>query len=176
VDQSLSFVHFSEVSPYDSYAAVISNGGTGVKVLYILACSFALVLLAACGEVLSQQAATPTAVAPAENNQTPAEPQGTYSATAMVNNPTPKQYTQVGVLGKLLRDGQPVEGAVMNTLWNYRSTKTTCDGAKTQADGIAACTEDINSAIIGYEVVINVSFVVDGRVVARTQTSFTPAE
>lgn len=141
-----------------------------MKVLSVLACSLALVLLAACGEAPSQQAATPTAVA------APAESQTTYSATAWVNNPTPKQYTQVGVFGKLLRDGQPFEGAVMNTLWNYRSTKATCDGAKTQAEGIAACTEDINSAIIGYEVVINVSFVVDGRVVARTQTSFTPAE
>ena len=141
-----------------------------MKVLSVLACSFALVLLAACGEAPSQQAVTPTTVA------APAEQQATYSATAQVNNPAPKQYTQVGVLGKLLRDGQPVQGAVMNTIWNFRSTKITCDGATTQADGIAACTEDINSALIGYEVVINVVFLVDGRVVARTETSFTPTE
>jgi hypothetical protein len=116
-----------------------------------------------------QPAAVPVPAAPASIPTT-----GAWAATAWVDNPTPAQRTAVRVFGKLTRGGQPYPGAVMNTTWNYSTTTTPCSGAKTGSDGVAGCSNDIGRPRLGFEVVIDVSFVVDGRVVATTRTSFTP--
>lgn len=99
---------------------------------------------------------------------------GNYTAEALVDQPTPSQNANVRLTGRLRQDGQPVYGAVMNSTWNYKTTETPCDGAKTKADGRAGCSNTIGRAASGYKVVINVSFLVDGKQVATAQTSFTP--
>jgi hypothetical protein len=62
----------------------------------------------------------------------------------------------------------------MTTVWHYKSKNTLCDGAKTDADGYAGCSNPIGQATVGYRVQIDVSFSVDGVVVASTATEFTP--
>jgi hypothetical protein len=110
---------------------------------------------------------------PTSSVPTPA-PSGPYAATASVDNPTPEQKTNVRVTGVLMRGGQPVRDAVMNTSWKYKSTTTPCNGAKTNSEGVAGCSNNIGNATPGFTVVITVTFVVDGSEVASTQTSFTP--
>jgi hypothetical protein len=100
--------------------------------------------------------------------------EGEYCAAATVSNPTPAPGSNVRVTGRLMKGSQPVQGAVMTTVWHYKSKNTPCDGAKTDADGYAGCTNSIGQATIGYRVQIDVSFTVDGAVVARTVTEFTP--
>ena len=102
------------------------------------------------------------------------EEQAVWVASASVSNTAPTKNSNVRVTGKLLKNGKPFAGAVMNTTWNYKSKDTPCDGAKTKADGTAGCSNNIGSATAGYEVVISVSFLVDNKVVATASTSFTP--
>ena len=99
---------------------------------------------------------------------------GPYVATASVDNSMPVQKANVRVTGTLMRGGQPVKDAIMNTSWRYQSTTITCDGARTDAEGVALCSNNIGNATPGFTVVITVTFVVNGSEVARTLTSFTP--
>lgn len=103
-----------------------------------------------------------------------AAPKDVYEASASVDNPNPAAGATVRVTGKLLKNGQPYQGAVMYTTWHYKSKDTPCDGAKTKADGTAGCSNDTGRPTVGFEVVIAVRFEIDGTVVARTSTSFTP--
>jgi hypothetical protein len=68
----------------------------------------------------------------------------------------------------------PVARAVMNTKWHYKSKNTPCDGAITNADGYAGCTNSIGQPTEGYTVMIDVEFLLGSKVVASTQTEFTP--
>jgi hypothetical protein len=97
-----------------------------------------------------------------------------YCAAATVSDPTPPLGGSVRVTGRLLRGGQPVQGAVMNTTWNYKSKDTPCSGAITDVDGYAGCTNSIGQPTAGYTVTIDVEFLVDNVKVAQTQTEFTP--
>jgi hypothetical protein len=100
--------------------------------------------------------------------------EGEYCAAAAVSNPTPAPGSVVRVTGRLMKGSQPVQGAVMTTVWHYKSKNTPCDGAKTDVDGYAGCSNPIGQATVGYRVQIDVSFSVDGVVVASTATEFTP--
>ena len=73
-----------------------------------------------------------------------------------------------------MKDGQGVSGAVMNTMWHYKSKDTPCSGANTDVLGYAGCTNGIGRPTAGYTVVIDVTFVVGGVEVAHTQSQFTP--
>lgn len=99
---------------------------------------------------------------------------GQYCAAATVSNSTPPLGGSVRVTGRLLKDGQPVRDAIMNTEWHYKSKDTPCNGAKTDANGYAGCTNSIGQPTAGYTVKIDVAFLVNNTVVATTTTEFTP--
>jgi hypothetical protein len=128
---------------------------------------------------------TDTAVPPTEPPPPPtdtavpptAAPAVQYTASARVDNPTPRQNSNVRVTGKLLKDGVPVQGAIMNTTWHYKSKDTPCNGAKTNAQGEAGCSNGIGTATAGYEVTIAVRFVDEaGNLLATASTAFTPKD
>lgn len=128
-------------------------------------------------------APTATAVPPTQQPQPPSGGNppllcvgqaGQYCAAATVSNAAPVQNEDVRVTGRLMKDGQGVQGAVMNTTWHYKSKDTPCSGAITHADGYAGCTNGIGRATAGYRVVIDVDFLIEGVEVASTQTEFTP--
>ncbi|MEO8289204.1 MAG: hypothetical protein ABI670_22575 [Chloroflexota bacterium] len=99
---------------------------------------------------------------------------GQFCAAATVSDPAPPLGGSIRVTGRLLKGTQPVQGAVMNTKWHYKSKNTPCDGAKTDASGYAGCTNSIGQPTAGYSVKIDVTFTVDGAEVAKTTTEFTP--
>ncbi len=99
---------------------------------------------------------------------------GQYCAAATVSNSSPVNNENLRVTGRLMKDGQGVSGAVMNTTWHYKSKDTPCSAANTDASGYAGCTNGIGRPTAGYTVVIDVVFTVGGVEVVRTQTQFTP--
>jgi hypothetical protein len=99
---------------------------------------------------------------------------GDYTARAYLNNPQPAQNTTVTVFGELQKAGTPVPGAVMNTIWHYKTKDTPCEGAKTGADGVASCANKISRATIGFDVTIDVTLTAPDGTVLKTQTDFTP--
>jgi hypothetical protein len=101
-------------------------------------------------------------------------PAGQYCAAATVSDANPPLGGSIRVTGRLLKGGQPVQSAVMNTTWHYKSKNTLCNGAKTDADGYASCTNSIGQPTADYTVKIDVLFLVDGVAVANTTTEFTP--
>jgi hypothetical protein len=101
-------------------------------------------------------------------------PAGQYCAAAEVSDPTPPPSSSEIVTARLLKGGQPVQGATMSTTWHYKTTSSSCDGGATDAAGYASCTKSIGRPSKGYTVKIDVTFTVNGAVVARTQTEFTP--
>src|SRR5687767_12896270 len=88
---------------------------------------------------------------------------GPYVATASVDNAMPIQGASVRVTGTLMQAGSPIKDAIMNTSWRYQSTSITCDGARTNSDGVAVCANNIGNATPGFTVVITVTFLVNGR-------------
>ena len=92
--------------------------------------------------------------------------------TALVDNPTPTQNSEVTVFGKIIVDGRPQGGVRMDTTWRYRTTDSRCSGM-TDANGEASCSRRISTLTIGYTVRIEVDFTYEGKVY-RTETSFTP--
>lgn len=101
-------------------------------------------------------------------------PVGQYCAAATVSDATPPLGGSIRITGRLLKGGQPVQGAVMNTIWHYKSKNTPCNGAKTDASGYAGCTNSIGQPTAGYTVKIDVVFLVGNTEVARATTEFTP--
>ncbi len=101
-------------------------------------------------------------------------PAGQYCAAAEVSDPAPPPSGIETVTGRLMKDGQPVQGAAMSTIWHYKTTSSSCDSGVTGADGYATCGKSIGHPSNGYTVKIDVTFSVNGAVVARTQTEFTP--
>ncbi len=101
-------------------------------------------------------------------------PAGQYCAAAEVSDPTPPPSSSEILTARLLKGGQPVQGATMSTTWHYKTTSSSCDGGATDASGYASCTKPIGRPSKGYMVKIDVAFTVNGAVVARTQTEFTP--
>lgn len=118
----------------------------------------------------------PTAIVepPTIEPTTPPEPAANWTASASVEPQNPPQNGTVRITGKLLKDGKPYQGAVMNLNLEYKSKDTNIDGAKTKADGTAGQSVSIGGATKGFEVDVNVVFLVEDKVVARTVTSFTP--
>ncbi len=101
-------------------------------------------------------------------------PSGQYCAAATISDANPAPGGSERVTGRLLKEGQPVGGTVMNTTWHYSSTDNSCDGAKTDANGYAGCTKVIGHPKDGYTVKIDVSFLINNVKVATTTTAFTP--
>lgn len=101
-------------------------------------------------------------------------PPSQYCTAATVSDATPPLGGSVRVTGRLLKGGQPVQGAIMNTVWHYKSKNTPCNGAKTDANGYAGCTNSIGQPTAGYTVKIDVTFLVNNLIVATTTTQFTP--
>ena len=97
----------------------------------------------------------------------------TATASASPTNPATPGGS-VRITGTLLRDGKPFQAAVMSTTAHYKSTDTDRSGAKTNAEGVAADTYDIGRASAGFTVRVDVRFTVEGEIVARTVTEFTP--
>ncbi len=101
--------------------------------------------------------------------------EGNYIASASVDKPSPiTPNSMVRVTGKLLKDGKPVAGAIMNLTAHYVSKDTDYNGAKTKGDGTAGQTFSIGRAADGHEVTVDVVFLVDGQTIASTSTAFTP--
>ena len=60
----------------------------------------------------------------------------------------------------------------MHTVWHEKKTDKTCDGSA-DATGTAQCGRSIGALTVGYKVVIDVTFGLNGAAYATT-TSFTP--
>lgn len=101
-------------------------------------------------------------------------PPSQYCAAATVSDANPPLGGSVRVTGRLLKGGQPIQGATMNTVWHYKSKNSPCSGAKTDANGYSGCTNSIGQPTEGYTVKIDVSFLVNNVAVATTTTAFTP--
>ena len=99
-------------------------------------------------------------------------PQTVVKASAWVSNEHPGQNSNVTVYGKLVISGLPIQGAAMNTTWNYKTTVSSCSGS-TGGDGVAACTRKISRATKGYTVRIGITFSHEGQTYSAS-TSFTP--
>lgn len=93
---------------------------------------------------------------------------GKAQICASVSNKLPAQYTNVTVYGQLKVNGILQKGKKMTTVWNYKTTTSSCTGLTT-ATGLANCTRGISRATKGYNVPVNVT--INGYTVT---TSFTP--
>ncbi len=91
---------------------------------------------------------------------------------AWVNDENPARRQHVYVYGKLICDGQPVAGAPMHVVWNYKSTTESCDGV-TDATGISVCERSIGGASKGYYVRLDVTITHNGQNYYAS-TGFTP--
>ncbi len=118
---------------------------------------------------------TPTTTSVPVATSTPVPPppsEGPTEVTAWVSNDHPGQNSNVTVFGKLVIGGKPIQGAVMQTAWHYKSTTSTCEGV-TGGDGVAACERKIGRATKGYTVNIRVTFTHEGKTY-QVSTAFTP--
>jgi hypothetical protein len=112
--------------------------------------------------------AAPTATAVPVNN---------YVASASVDNATPHHNQTVTVLGTVKSgNGAGVAGAEMRTIWHYKSTDSGCNGGPTNASGVATCSRDISTASYGFQVNIDVTFLLPNGQTLQTSTSFTPQQ
>ena len=96
----------------------------------------------------------------------------TDGAQACVDDPSPAKNASVTVYGRLIVGGKAVSDAQMNTTWHFKTTTSTCSGAMTGNDGVAACSRRIGNASSGYTVRIEVTFTYNGQSYT-TATSFT---
>jgi hypothetical protein len=112
--------------------------------------------------------AAPTATAVPVNN---------YAASASVDNAAPHHNQTVTVLGTVRSgNGAGVAGAEMRTIWHYKSTDSGCNGGPTDANGNARCSRDISTASYGFQVNIDVTFLLPNGQTLQTRTSFTPQQ
>jgi hypothetical protein len=88
-----------------------------------------------------------------------------------VPTPATTGYTQT-VTGVLTCNGIPPQGATMHAVWHEKASDKTCDGTA-DATGTATCARSIGTLTVGYKVVINVTFGLNGAAYTTT-TSFTP--
>jgi len=91
---------------------------------------------------------------------------------ASIDNPNPKQNSDVVLTAKVTSNGKPVEGATVKILNHFKSTTTPYEGI-TDKDGLAQITYGIGRSSIGFEVKVDVTVIKD-NLEAKTQTSFTP--
>jgi hypothetical protein len=80
----------------------------------------------------------------------------------------------VNISGRLVRGGQPIEGAATRIVLNYKKNRQTIDGPPTGADGFARQVVKIPREAAGDKVDVEVLFLVNGEEVAVAQTSFRP--
>ncbi len=104
---------------------------------------------------------------------TPITEATSYQVTASVSNARPTHNTTVTVTATLTNNGQPVAGATLDTVWNYKTTMSACSGGPSAANGMASCARDISRATSGYTVTIDVTMTYQGKQY-RATTSFTP--
>jgi len=97
---------------------------------------------------------------------------GSILVTAWVSDSAPAQYTTVTVYGKITLGLVGIANVPMHTIWQYKTTKPTCDGVS-GTDGVASCGRYIGSATKGYRVDITVQFTYDGQQYSAI-TGFTP--
>ena len=97
----------------------------------------------------------------------------TYT-TAHMSVARPRQNSTETVTATLRDRGRPGAGALMRATWHYKTTSSSCDSGVSDANGYATCGKSIGHPSKGYTVNIDVAFTVNGTVVARTQTAFTP--
>lgn len=93
-------------------------------------------------------------------------------ASASISNQTPKQNSTISAIITVTRDGKPIQGATVDILCFYKSTKTPYSGV-TGTDGVSTISFSIGRASIGYEVRVEVTVKHEGQTV-KTVTSFTP--
>ncbi len=102
-------------------------------------------------------------------------PTNKYTASATVDKTTPHHNQTVTVQGTLRNaNGVGMAGAEMHTVWHYKTTDSGCDGGPTDANGAASCSRDISTASYGFQVRIDVTFVLPNGQTVQTNTSFTP--
>jgi hypothetical protein len=118
--------------------------------------------------------ATLTTLTPSAPTAAVAATSTSFTVTATVSNTTPSQNQTVTVTAKLVdANGNGVPGATMHTVWHYKSTTSTCDGALTDANGTASCARDIGRATKGAPVQIDVIVTLGGQTY-QAATSFIP--
>jgi hypothetical protein len=118
--------------------------------------------------------AVPTFAVATVTTAPPPAPISQLAASASVSNPSPKDNQTETVTGHLVdATGKGVAGAAMSTTWHYKSKPSSCDGPPTAADGSSACSLKISRATVGYTVVIDVVFSLNGKTYTAS-TSFTP--
>ena len=127
---------------------------------------------------VAPQPTSPPTIAPQPTSPPTVTPQPTSPpvadcvATASVNDETPAQRQHVYVYGTLLCNGQPIAGAKMYVVWNYKSTTQTCEGV-TDASGTAVCERSIGRAAKGYYVRLDITITHNNQSYYAT-TGFTP--
>lgn len=97
----------------------------------------------------------------------------TYTMTARVSNPSPRQNSTLTVSGTLKSAGKPVAGMPMTAKWAYKTTVSYCTGV-TNAAGVASCSRQISRATVGYPVRVTLTFAKAGQTLGTATTSFTP--
>ncbi len=94
-----------------------------------------------------------------------------------ISNSQPGLRSDVTVTLTLVRDGHPIDGADVYLVAHYRTTDERHPPgngtARTDADGLATITFNIENATPGFEVQVDVTALIEGSPVAF-QTSFTP--
>lgn len=89
-----------------------------------------------------------------------------------IDNPRPKQNSDIVLTAKVTSNGKPVEGAKVEILNHYKSTTTPYEGV-TDKNGLAKISYGIGRASIGFEVKVDVTVTKD-NLETKTQTSFIP--
>jgi len=93
---------------------------------------------------------------------------GKAQICASVSNRAPAQYTYVTVYGRLRINGVDQVGKIMKTVWHYKTSTPSCQGA-IPSSGLASCKRYISRATKGYRVQVVVT--INGYTVT---TWFTP--
>ncbi len=114
----------------------------------------------------------PTAVPQPPGQNLLCTQQGSIQLCASVSNASPSQNSTETVYGRLIDNGRGVESLPMHTVWNYKTTTSSCDGV-TGSDGLASCSRNIGRASLGYTVSIGVQVTYNGTLYTA-RTSFTP--
>jgi hypothetical protein len=94
-----------------------------------------------------------------------------------ISDSQPGRWSDVTVTLALIRNGQPIDGAEVYLVAHYRTVDERQPPGnhtvRTEADGVAAITFNIENATPGYEVQVDVAALIEGSPV-QFQTSFTP--
>lgn len=91
---------------------------------------------------------------------------------ACVDNPLPKQYTNVNLLARVIVGGKPLQGVKAEAKWDFKYIDYSCRNLVTDKRGIVRCGYAIANATKKTEVKITVNFITNNGQKYFATTSF----